>query len=103
MVSETVQQVLSAESDADKLLEETRIKCSKIVEDAEKYAGLICDEKAKAAEKAGAELHAENKLRAEQYRRATTEKCAQEKEAIRQKADRNMNSAVQLILSQLFG
>lgn len=103
MVSETVKQVLSAESDANKLLAETRIKCSKIVEDAEKYADFICNEKTKAAEKAGAELCAENKLRAEQYRCAIVKECEKKKVAIRQMADRNMDSAVQVIIGQLFG
>lgn len=103
MVSETVQNVLSAESAADKFLTETRLKCSKIIEDAEKYASLICKEKTKAAEKAGEELHKKNKLRAEQYSHAAAEECAREKEIIQKKAARNMDSAVQLILSQLFG
>lgn len=103
MVSETVQQVLSAESDADALLTKTRIKCSKIVEDAEAYADQICKEKTEAANAAGAKLRAENQARIEQYYRAATEECARKQADIRQKADKNMDAAVKLILSQLFG
>ncbi|MGN1403358.1 MAG: hypothetical protein ACI4XB_03445 [Ruminococcus sp.] len=103
MVSETVQQVLSAESAADTLLAETKAKCSRIIEDAEAYADRICKEKTEAADAEGTKLRAENQARAEQYSRAAAEECARKQAEIRQKADKNMDAAVELILSQLFG
>ena len=103
MVSDTVKQVLDAESESEKLVVIAKKQCEKIMAEADQYTDSLLCLKTAEAEASGADLMAENQTRIEHYKLKAAETCRNEKNRICAMAEKNMDAAAEAIIRQLFG
>lgn len=101
MASETVKQVVLAESDADNMLAEAKNKGNKIIEDARKYADNALQEQLQLAHAAAQKMKESNRSEIDVLLGRISSEGAQSQENVRRQASENMSAAVRAVTDML--
>ncbi len=102
MASEAVKKILAAESGAGQRIAEARKRKEEIIDDAQGKSALAIQKKLSEASVESAEIKREYNIRLKKYSENIEAECSQKIEEIRQIANRNMNKAIDAVISRFF-
>jgi vacuolar-type H+-ATPase subunit H len=102
MVSETVEQVLSAEAKSDKTIADARVRAEEIIADAQKNSGELMKKKLEEAEKECTVIRNKNQERIDIAVQNTAENTKRRKSELIQQAESRMSDAADEIIKNLF-
>ncbi|MBP5379442.1 MAG: hypothetical protein J6Y64_07880 [Ruminococcus sp.] len=102
MASEAVKKILEAEALSDKKNAEARKKRDEIIDSASGSSSLAIQKRLSEAHSEVAKLKADFDVKLKAYEKNAEAECEKNIESIKQKADKNMASAVDEIISRFF-
>ncbi len=102
MISDTINKVLAAETDANEQLSLARSRASKIVSSAEDYSKAALEKKLSDAQSECASIETDYKKKISAFQNEIREKCSAENSRIKNLSEKNMTNAADSIISSFF-
>ncbi len=102
MASEAVKKILAAESGAGQRISEARKRKEEIINDAQGKSALAIQKKLSEASVESARIKSEYNIRLQRYSENIEAECSRKIEELRQIAGKNMNKAIDAVISRFF-
>ena len=102
MASETVRRILAAEADADKLTSEARGRADDIITKAQQDAAITVQKRLSDAKAEADRIRLENEKKLDGYKKQKQEEYAMQAAKLRVSCDKNMDKAVESVISGFF-